>query len=225
MAYHSIKLQLAAIALSLCAPALAAQVDRYVCNCLSGAQSGCAAGSNSNDGSTPALAKQTLTTVAANERWYFCKGGSFTQTWSGSAWNVSTLANPVTATSYTAWAGGTNKPLITATATNDGNEVFRITSAVGLTVDGLDINGGKTNNAPAVYIGPASASVAPSRITVQNTNMRGFGHGAYCTRLDGTPGSKSPTFIRLLDNRITDNVEGLLVGCDDALYEIGRAHV
>src|SRR5262249_15454723 len=105
----------------------------YFCDCQTGAQSGCVAGSDANSGLTPAQAKQSLSAMVtafkalnAGDTVALCQGGSWTTTTalainnnprcSGSG-SLRSLANSTTCdlTSYAPSWGGTAQPILKQT--------------------------------------------------------------------------------------------------------------
>jgi len=123
-----------------CVTGSATGTTYYACDCQSGAQSGCVAGSNVAAGTSPATAWQTwekLRTqiVAAHDgdRFLACQGGSFTVSNTSIANSSLTVGGGgIAISSYQAtWGGAGVRPILTVPAAQDGIDIISASAAIG----------------------------------------------------------------------------------------------
>ena len=119
--------------------------DLYYCKCDTGAASSCVAGSDSDDGLTPATAKESganarsaFSSLTPGDTIYFCKGGAWgggdgSGSWSNSS---STNANRVSVSTYSPSWGGTKRPYFNKTS---NASFFSLTSGQGYNFSGLHL--------------------------------------------------------------------------------------
>jgi hypothetical protein len=218
-----------AAAVSTCAnmPLRSTGTIYYFCDCQSGAQSGCVAGADTNNGTSPSTPKQTLSALvttfnamAAGDTAALCKGGSWTTNaavafgananCSGSG-SLRAAANTTTCDlrDYAPSWGGTAKPIITETRTATNLLQFWNGPASGVRVLNLDVEGRGT--------GPGGTDVGTSGITTAvgqsnylfcNNTVNGWTNGF---QINANANLSGPTNMDLWGNTVTNcSSEGIL---------------
>lgn len=158
--------------------------DLYYCKCDTGAEAGCVAGSNSNDGLTAANAKETasdarseFSSLSPGDTISFCKGGAWINDGSGGWINSSanSESNRVYVTSYSPSWGGTARPYF-AQSNSTQFGISPSTSAIGYTTfSGFKLE--CTNcNASDTSRG-FSINNRATGITIDDMEITGFYHG------------------------------------------------
>lgn len=201
--------------------------DYYVCNCLTGADSDCQSGSDSNAGTSASAAWQTFerarqhfSTMEAGKTLAFCQGGSF-QVTSSSTWVNSSCqsAAPCVIRNYQpSWASGDEDlPLIT----NLSGGIFDLANGgyavqqQGYTIRSLSLKGG--NAGVGVFIFNDVDDV-----NLEYLEIDGFQIGVQVAgaNLPATSGDGESSRIRLYGSRILNNSgQGWLGGCDDCVID------
>ena len=167
----------------------------YFCDCQSGAQSGCVAGRDTNDGASPSTPQQTWSAIIstfnamnAGDTVALCKGGLWNVPangncggqWSNSrcAAGSASLTDPAHPSTcdlrdYQASWGGTARPVLLASATGGASAITRIINRFGSTMSGvrvmnLEFRGNNNGPRGGVYNnsnGISFGSCAPSTDT------------------------------------------------------------
>ena len=167
----------------------------YFCDCQSGAQSGCVAGRDTNDGTSASAPKQTWSAIVstfnamnAGDTVALCKGGLWNVPangncggqWSNSrcAAGSASLTDPAHPSTcdlrdYQASWGGTARPVLLASATGGASAITRIINRFGSTMSGvrvmnLEFRGNNNGPRGGVYNnsnGISFGSCAPSTDT------------------------------------------------------------
>ncbi|HUJ25416.1 MAG TPA: hypothetical protein VLW85_05325 [Myxococcales bacterium] len=156
----------------------------YFCDCQAGAQAGCVAGSDSNDGLSAGSPKQTLSAATtafnalnAGDTVAFCQGGAWSSS-SGMTFGTNArcsgtgslraLANSTTCdlASYAPSWGGTNKPVLRSTGNQTLASImlqfWNTAGLSGVRVMNLDLEGGGT--------GPGGTDLALRGIVTDSKN-------------------------------------------------------
>src|SRR5215831_1433501 len=185
---------------STCAamPVRTTGVTHYFCDCAAGAQAGCVAGSDSNDGLTPSTPKQLLSTAVSTfnamnggDTVALCKGGGWSDSaglrfnnprCSGSA-SMRTAANTTTCDlrDYAPPWGGTAKPILRETGTGINLLQFWNTAGTsGVRILNLDLEGGGTGPGGTDVGTRAIASDSNnSNFLICNNTINGWNHGVH----------------------------------------------
>jgi hypothetical protein len=189
----------------------------YYCDCGTGAEGDCVAGSNSNSGLTTSVPKQTIadaastfTSMAEQDTVALCKGGAFNV---GATLNLGLTCSGTapckdlrefTPTTFT----GTAKPILNWTATNSFLFDFGYVSSPG---DGgvriinlkLQGNNGTGNDAFAFYDGA-------SGVTVGNVDIDSFQIGVY-----NESNAANNSYIILTGNNFNNSASFAFLGSSD----------
>ena len=152
-----------AVASSTCAnmPLRSTGRVHYFCDCQSGAQSGCVAGRDTNDGASPSTPQQTWSAIIstfnamnAGDTVALCKGGLWNVPANGNCggqWNnprcaagTASLTDPAHPNTcdvrdYEASWGGTARPVLFANATGGRSAITRIINRFGSTMSGVRV--------------------------------------------------------------------------------------
>jgi len=214
------------VASSTCAamPVRTTGVTHYFCDCAAGAQAGCVAGSESNDGLKPSTPKQLLSTAVSTfnamnggDTVALCKGGGWSDSaglrfnnprCSGSA-SMRTAANTTTCDlrDYAPPWGGTAKPILRETGTGINLLQFWNTAGTsGVRILNLDLEGGGTGPGGTDVGTRAIASDSNnSNFLICNNTINGWNHGVHINNAVGASGWD------VWGNRITNvSTEGIL---------------
>ncbi|MCB0332034.1 MAG: hypothetical protein KDD55_00975 [Bdellovibrionales bacterium] len=204
--------------------------DYYVCDCQSGADGDCVAGSDGNSGTsreapwqTYEKARQQFASLSAGEVIAFCQGGSFVVS-SGNQWvNTScTAESPCVVRNYNpTWASGDEAvPLIT----NSSGTAFDLSNngdsqqEEGYLFRSLHLVGG--NNGVGFFIFNDVDDVDLEFLTIDGFQIGVQVAGANPNIISG---DGKPSSIRLYASTIQNNSgQGWLGGCDDCVIDSNR---
>ncbi|MCI5065964.1 hypothetical protein MRY87_09595 [bacterium] len=209
---------------NLSAGAVPTTADYYVCDCRSGADSDCVAGSDANSGISPSqpfqtyeAARQAFASLSANQTIAFCQGGSFAP--SGSTTWVNTNCkkdSPCTVQNYAApWGSGDeNLPILS----NSGGGIFDLSNGgdsqheEGYTFRSLDLRG--NNVGVGVFIFNDVDDINLEFLVISDFQIGVQIAGANPNHLPGSDGESKR--ISLYGSRILNNSgQGFLGGGDD----------